>query len=236
MKLFRTLAMAAAIIMMCSCSGNNISTEIEKNEYQTDYSIINTELLKINYPEDSAFSETLNSSAKENQQIRIQGFETDAKDSMDMRPEGAKAELKTTQNIKYAKNNFLSAVEEEYSYLGGAHGMTVWNAKNIDFTKKKQIYLCDLFADQNYENVLNNMIDNLLETNKEEYSELWEHPRIQEEHQYNFYITDTDLVIYFQPYELSYYAKGFVEFPLRLSELKGYLSEEYYFLTENKTE
>ena len=236
MRLFRTLAAASAILMICACSSNMISTEIEKNEYETDYSIISTELLKINYPEDSAFAEKLNSEAKESQQVRVHGFEVDAEDSFDMRPENTKAELKTTQNVKYAKNNFLSVVEEEYSFLGGAHGMTMWNAKNIDFTKKKQIYLGDLFADQNYENILNNMIDNLLQTNKEEYSELWEHPRIQEEHQYNFYITDTDLVIYFHPYELSYYARGFVEFPLRLSELKGYLSEEYYFLAENKTE
>ena len=236
MRLFRTFVAAVAIMIMCSCSGNTIRTEIEKNEYESDYSIINTELLKIDYPEDSAFAQTINSQSKETQQMRVQGFEIDAKDSVDMRPEGAKAELKTTQNVKYAKNHFLSTVEEEYSYLGGAHGITVWNAKNIDFTKKRQIYLDDLFADDNYENVLNNMIDNLLQANKEEYSELWEHPRIQEEHQHNFYITDTDLVIYFHPYELSYYARGFVEFPLRLSELKGFLNEEYYFLAENKTE
>ena len=39
--------------------------------------------------------------------------------------------------------------------------------------------------------------------------------------------TDEDLVIFFSPYELSYYAKGFIEFPVRMTELNGILKEEY---------
>ena len=236
MRLLQILVSAVLLLASCGCSSTNISTNIITDEYQTEYSDISTELLEISYMNDAEFAKGLNEAAAAALEERLKGFEEDAKASVNSRPEGAKAEFVTKQQIKYAKNDFLSVVEEEYSFIGGAHGMTVWKASNIDFRNKKQIYLNDLFADENYEDVLNNMIDTLLETNKEEYSELWEHPEIQEEHQYNFYITDDDLVIYFQPYELSYYARGFVEFPLRLSELKGYLNEEYYFLADNTKE
>ena len=47
------------------------------------------------------------------------------------------------------------------------------------------------------------------------------------QHQTDFYIQDDDLVIFFQPYDLSYYARGFVEFRLDLEDLSGYMKEEY---------
>ncbi len=236
MRFFRIFASGIVLIMLAGCSMNDIDTKVETNGYQTDYSNVSIESLIISYPKDEKFAVLLNQEAKENLEKRLSGFEEDAKESVDIRPEGAKAEFATKQLVKYAKNDFLSALEEEYTYISGAHGMTVWNAQNIDFRSKKRIYLDDLFADENYETVLNNMINTLIENNPEEYADLWEEAKIQEEHQYNFYITDDDLVIYFLPYELSYYARGFVEFPLRLSELKGYMKEEYYFIAQNKNE
>ena len=61
----------------------------------------------------------------------------------------------------------------------------------------------------------------------EEYKDLWAKPEIKQEHQTDFYIQDDDLVIFFQPYDLSYYARGFVEFRLDLEDLSGYMKEEY---------
>ena len=52
---------------------------------------------------------------------------------------------------------------------------------------------------------------------------------------FEFYMTDEDLVIFFPPYVLSYYAKGFIEFPLRLTELNGYLNEEFRVEQKNGT-
>ena len=75
------------------------------------------------------------------------------------------------------------------------------------------------------------MLGELKENKPEEYGELWQKPEIKKNQ--DFYITDDDLVIYYQPYELSYYARGFIEFPIRLIELKGYLKEDYYRIAEN---
>ena len=77
--------------------------------------------------------------------------------------------------------------------------------------------LADLFADDGYVSTLNRMINEEMEKHSEEYKDLWAKPEIKQEHQTDFYIQDDDLVIFFQPYDLSYYARGFVEFRLDLA-------------------
>ncbi len=231
MKFTRIFCVCILILLCCACTIDGIDTKIIKNEVQTEYSNVSTELLEINYNKDSEFATTLNTQFSENLSKRLTSFDDTAKENAPIIPSDSKASFTTTVDIKYNSNNFLSFVEEENMFTGGAHGMMVRNSCNIDFTNKKQIYLNDLFETEGYENVLNRMIDELLQKKGEEYTELWKKPQIQAEHQYNFYITDSDLVIYFQPYDLSYYARGFVEFPLSLTELRGYLKPQYYFLS-----
>ena len=48
----------------------------------------------------------------------------------------------------------------------------------------------------------------------------------------DFYITPENLVVYYLPYKLSHYERGFVEIPLSLSDMSGYLKEEYRHLAE----
>ena len=98
---------------------------------------------------------------------------------------------------------------------------------NIDVSGEKEVKLADLFADDGYVSTLNRMINEEMEKHSEEYKDLWAKPEIKQEHQTDFYIQDDDLVIFFQPYDLSYYARGFVEFRLDLEDLSGYMKEEY---------
>ncbi|MBR0089122.1 MAG: DUF3298 domain-containing protein, partial [Clostridia bacterium] len=98
---------------------------------------------------------------------------------------------------------------------------------NIDTALSKKVLLADLFAEAGYENTLNRMINEQVEEHPDEYSELWEKPVIKDTSQTDFYIDGDKLVLYYQPYDLSYYARGFVEFKLPLKELSGYLKEEY---------
>lgn len=234
MKFTRIFYVCILILLCCACTIDGIDTKIIKNEVQTEYSNVSTELLEINYNKDSEFANTLNTQFSDNLSKRLTSFDEAAKENSPIIPSDSKASFTTTLDIKYNNNDFLSVVEEENMFTGGAHGMIVRNSCNIDFRNKKQIYLDDLFEAEGYENVLNRMIDELLQKRGEDYTELWKIPRIQAEHQYNFYITETDLVIYFQPYDLSYYARGFVEFPLSLTDLRGHLKPQYYFLSGNE--
>ncbi len=93
---------------------------------------------------------------------------------------------------------------------------------------KKEVKLADLFADDGYVSTLNRMINEEMEKHSEEYKDLWAKPEIKTGTSDGFlYSRDDDLVIFFQPYDLSYYARGFVEFRLDLEDLSGYMKEEY---------
>ena len=67
----------------------------------------------------------------------------------------------------------------------------------------------------------------MVENDPEKYSELWAKPVITAETENRFYMTDDDIVKYFPPYELSYYAKGFTEFPISIEKLNPILNDRY---------
>ena len=74
---------------------------------------------------------------------------------------------------------------------------------------------------------LDRLIEQEVTDHPDEYSDLWEKPQIKESNQRDFYVTQQGLVIFYQPYDLSYYARGFVEFTIDYADISGYLKEEY---------
>ncbi len=139
----------------------------------------------------------------------------------------AKSELYVASSAPYIGEDFISLLQNKYVYTGGAHGNTWLISDNIDVKYKKKIMLKDLFFDENYIEFLNLRIDELIQENPEKYSDLWQQPTIGEKQQENFYIDDHNLVIFYQPYDLSYYAKGIIEFPISVESLRGYIKPEY---------
>ena len=128
----------------------------------------------------------------------------------------------------YTKNDMLiSTVCEKYIYITGVHGQSWWKARNFDVKNNRYLKLCDLFYDNEYRKIINNEMARMATEDEEKYHDLWEKPEIKSDDFENFYLTDKNLVIYFQPYELSFYAKGVVRFELTPSILRGYIKEEY---------
>lgn len=136
-----------------------------------------------------------------------------------------------TLNIQtkvYADNSSLiSLVTEKYVYISGAHGNKWWKARCFDKQGQRCLSLSELFTDESGIDILNQRLESIAASNPEEYHDLWERPSVSSEPFYNFYLDGKSLVIFFQPYELSYYAKGVVTFHVEASELRGYLKEEY---------
>lgn len=134
--------------------------------------------------------------------------------------------MQITQKIYTNNENIISMVTEKYAYIKGAHGNTWWSVKNYDIKNRKYISLNDLFYDSGYKKIVNQILNQMVENNAD-YHDLWEQPKVKDGNCDNFYITDKDIVLFFEPYELSYYAKGVVEFPIEKETLRGYLKEEY---------
>lgn len=226
--MFRRLwVMVLAALCLCSCSADNIRTEKSVKEYETDFSAVKAEIIQLSGLNDIEFERSLNEEIEKKVEGDLIAFDSEAAKSNDKVRMGNKCVFEITWDEKYNKNDFLSIVEERYVYTGGAHGNTVRIPMNIDLQSQKQIKLADLFAEDGYENTLGRMINDIMQKQSEEYKDLWEKPEIKAENQTDFYIHDNKLVIFYQPYDLSYYARGFVEFELPLEELSGYMKEEY---------
>lgn len=134
--------------------------------------------------------------------------------------------MQITQKIYTNNENILSMVTEKYAYIKGVHGNTWWSPKNYDIQNKKYICFDDLFYDSGYKKIVNQALTQMVEENTD-YQDLWEQPKVKDGKTDNFYITEENIVLFFEPYELSYYAKGVVEFPIEKEALRGYLKEEY---------
>ncbi|MGN0148919.1 MAG: DUF3298 and DUF4163 domain-containing protein [Clostridia bacterium] len=200
---------------------------ITPKQYETDFSSVEAEELSFSGMENTDFQTELNTKLSDELSSSLINFDSLAQENSSNVTMGNKSVFNNKWEEKYNKNNFISLINEEYIYLGGAHGSTAWYPLNIDTAAGKTLTLDDLFSDPGYKDTLNRMINELIEKNPDEYKDLWEKPEIKESNQKDFYILDNKLVIFYQPYDLSYYARGFVEFPLKLEELSGHLKEEY---------
>lgn len=223
----RVLIFGLVLICLCGCSAETIKTEKNVREYETDFSTVRAEIIKICGGTEDEFINQINSDIEQVVESDLIAFDSKAQESEQKQRMGNKCLLDISWDIKYNSHDFLSTVEEKYVYTGGAHGSTMRIPRNIDMAAKREIKLADLFAEDGYANTLNRFIAELIQENPDEYKELWAKAEIKDSHQTDFYINDGNLVIFFQPYDLSYYARGFVEFPIPLKELSGYMKEEF---------
>ena len=219
------------VVCLCGCDMRRVRTERGIKEYETDFSSVNAEIIQFSGMKNTEFEQSINADIEKDINSGLVAFDSAATENCDNVRMGNKCVLNISWEEEYNDNDFISVVEEKYIYTGGAHGTTVRIPKNIDVSGGKVIKLSELFIDDGYISTLNRMINARMTEHSEEYKDLWAKPEIKESHQTDFYIDDDDLVIFFQPYDLSYYARGFVEFPLPLDDLSGYMKEEYRRLT-----
>ena len=216
-----------ALMLLCSCAApGSADISINTSTYQTDISDVSAQGIEFSEMKDRVFEEELNSIIASDIDGALISFDTLASQSNESLRMGNRCVFRLTQDVKYNKNNFISIIEEHYIYTGGAHGSSKRYPRNIDLASSRTVCLSDLF-ESGYEDTINRMIKEAVDAHPELYSDLWEQPSLSANHQKDFYISDDKLVIFFQPYDLSYYAKGYVEFPLRLKDLSGYMKEEY---------
>ena len=227
-KLMLTIITLVIFLAACSQKGE-YDFKIFTEEQESEYSSVYAEVIEFSEFKDKEFQSEINMQISEGIKDSIKEFDVVAQESAELLPKGVKSVTKITQNIKRNKGEIISFIEEGYIYLGGAHGNTVWTPRTLDLRMESPhiLSLSELFIDQRYIEKINNLIDKLVKENPDKYSELWAEPHIDSNFQINFYLTEEELVIFFHPYELSYYAKGFIEFPIRLNDLSGWIKEEY---------
>ena len=212
------IAAPLILIMLSGCTVQKSYVQIEKKQFSDDN--INIELPRFQNFSDNGFEKSLNDNYNRSVGTWIENFEKE-------RSKDEECSFRLEQQIMRNKAPVISVVGEAYVYTGGVHGAKSRIAENIDVIKNEDLKLADLFEDNSYEEALNRQIQSIAEANPDQYHDLWEKPMLSGINQEFFYLTDKELVVFYPPYELSYYAKGFVEFRIPYKDIVSYLKQEY---------
>ncbi|MBW4084108.1 PdaC/SigV domain-containing protein [Paenibacillus sp. S150] len=117
--------------------------------------------------------------------------------------------------ITYNQDGILSLITNQYSYTGGAHGMTYRNAFTFSLKDGKRLLIGDLLkANPNYKKELNAKLSKLI---KAEGGYLGGFGGLNTEK--NYYVKDGKLAVFFQLYEYTAYASGFPTYEFTFKEL-----------------
>lgn len=196
------------------------------NEYETDNEKVYIQVPKISGLENEEFMISLNEEYEELGKSIYEEFLINSQKSVNERDK--KAELEIKQTVTYNKNDILTILGECYIYTDGYNGIKSRMVKNINTKTNTKIELKDIFCDDEYIKMLNSKLESMYDT--AEYSDLWQKPLVGDSQNQFFYFSDDGLVIFYPPYELSYYSRGFVEFIIPYQDLYGYLKPDYSFL------
>ena len=211
------------VILLCSCSEDKVKVDYINKVYETESEIIHLEIPSFHGLGTKELSDEISYDYEGFSQELLNSFIEASNNSKDNRTGKSKLEMKN--EVKYNKNGIFSLVGEIYKYTQGAYGASDRRILNVDINNSKVLLLKDLFCDEKYIDMLNSKLEKL--SCDAIYSDLWEKPMITDKQNECFYFDNKGLVIFYPPYELSYYARGFVEFTIPYKELYGYLKPEY---------
>ena len=214
----KAVAVVISAMLLCSCN-DGIDINIEERSYQTDTCESKIKVPEFSCAAASEFAETVNSIYNKEISVLVDRLITQNADSEN------RTELSADTNIMLNNGRIVSTVLEGEVFSGGAHGEKFRISKTFDFAEGKEITLDSLFSDDAWKTVVNNKMQKLAELGEGEYAQLWEMPSAEKLKSENFYLKNNELILYFPPYELSYYRRGYVEFEFKKEELAGYLSE-----------
>lgn len=207
-----------AVCLLTSCS-SGVQLHTMDKSYSTDTVLADAKIPQISGLSSEDLQQAVNEEYEKTITELLNNFTAEAKDT------GDQSTFKVTTTQHYNHNGFFSAVTQVESCARSTHKNSFRITKNIDTKECVEVSLSDLFADDAYIDMLNSRIEEEVKQNPDKYSDLWEKPKISQNQR--FYVNEKNLVLFYPPYELSYYERGFVEIPLSLADMSGYLKPEY---------
>ena len=209
---------ACILILLCGC-GNTVKINTVDKSYSTDTIAANIKIPQLKGLASRDMEEEVNDEFNSVTTELLNKFSDSAKQT----GEQSVFNMETTE--KFNKNGLLSMVTDYEYFARKAHKNRFRIAKNIDTDACIELSLSDLFDGDSYIDALNKLLLDAISKNAEKYADIWAKPKISQNQ--GFYIDGENLVIFYPPYELSYYERGFVEIPVSLEEILTYLKPQY---------
>lgn len=213
-----------ALVLLCASCKSGVEVDSIDKSYTTETVTVDAKIPKLSGISSESLEVSVNSEYEKTVTSLLEDFKKQAAKT------GDKSTFTVTTTEHHNSGGFFSAVTQVESFASESHKNSFRITKNIDTKKCIELTLSDLFEGDAYIDMLNARLESAVKENSERYQGLWEKPRLCENQ--DFYVSSGNLVVYYLPYKLSYYERGFVEIPLSLSDMSGYLKEEYRHLAD----
>jgi len=211
-------AIAVIISFLYGC-GSGVTIDTADKSYSSDTITANVKIPQIKGLGSKDLEESLNEEFLSVTSELLDKFTASAKET----GEQSLFDMETTAHFN--KKGLLSMVTDYEYFARKAHKNRYRIAKNIDTESCRELALSDLFDGDSYIDALNKLLTDSVSKEPEKYADIWAKPKISQNQ--GFYIDGENLVIFYPPYELSYYERGFVEIPIPLEEILTYLKPDY---------
>ncbi|MBO5059283.1 MAG: DUF3298 domain-containing protein [Clostridia bacterium] len=221
----KAIAPALLIAVLLASCGNGVQLHSVDKSYSTDTIFADAKIPQLSGLSSESLQDSVNEEYEKTITELLNNFSKEAKNTGDQ----STFTVTTTQHLN--ANGFFSVVTQVDSCTHSAHKNSFRITKNIDTAACVEVRLSDLFSDDSYIDMINSRLEEEIKQNPDKYSDLWEKPKLSENQK--FYINEKNLVLFYPPYELSYYERGFVEIPLSLADMSGYLKSDYQRLAGN---
>lgn len=128
------------------------------------------------------------------------------------------------KNVKYFDGSYLSFIQEDYEYLGGAHGLPLWEGYVFDLTTGERLLLPDIIenSEEELKDIVTQYFSEKIDKEPEGY---WEYAKDVVYEMFtlestDFVLTDEGMCFYVHPYNIAPYAAGLPEVTIPYSEFK----------------
>jgi hypothetical protein len=199
-----------------------VTVENEEKVYSNEYVSVNINKPVVKIPKNKAVEEIINNKISKRindfveyiTNLSIRDNEANIKAGLEVKP----YVININHNVTYNKNNILSLTLHLYSYTGGAHGSTTDESFNFDTKTGNRGVIEDFLGNnKNYNKIILDNIKSTISKNPELYfKEVVDKLNIIPYNQ-KFFLTDKDLVVYFDEYEIAPYVAGSPKFYISLS-------------------
>lgn len=224
-NIVKKLPVLGILLLVTSCGGGVEVDSIDKS-YSTETVEVDAKIPQISGLSSGSLEETVNSEYVKTVSQLLEEFKKQAAKT------GDKSTFTVTTTQHYNTGDFFSAVTQVDVCSQNAHKSSHRITKNIDTNRCIELSFSDLFEGEGYIDMINSRLEETVKGDGTKYAGLWEQPRLLENQDY--YVAGNSLVLVYPPYKLSYYERGFVEIPLSLADMRGYLKEEYRHLADGK--
>lgn len=123
--------------------------------------------------------------------------------------------------IAYFDEHYLSFCQQEYDYMGGAHGMPLWIGMTFDLQSGQRLVLEDVIgnSEEELKEIVTEYFAEYIGRNPEYFwADAIETVKEEADFDLSFYLTADGIKFYFHPYALACYAAGFQEVTIPYDE------------------